>query len=760
MRFLLDPPDLAGLDDALTAARAARDAGLDGVYLTATPQLPAPLIVAAAIAPAVDGLLIAAEVELGDRHPIELAEEAAVADLVAAGRLILVVAGADGETLDLLRHAFAARPFSFEGTRWRVPARLPHNEHNLEARVRVTPAPLQPRLELWTAGGEPDAQRALGPVADGAVSWGRAEAALGPALIGVPRGRRHVLDDDLVDALRDGRRQFGQDWALVRAPAADASRIGREIRPRVQLDRLPDGLEEHWRSPAPDTFAAVLRAAATAAPAREAFVLGDQRLSYRELQARVCRHARALLALGVEPGDAVAVLMPNCVDFVLALFGIAAIGATCVPINSRFRPREVAYVLGDAEARVVLTSDAASEHADHPARLQEALRETTGVRHAVLLGERAEPGMLGRVEFEALADGVPESALDARMASVDGGTPAAMLYTSGTTAMPKGCPLAHRQLLDVSRQLQVAFRAGAGDRLWDPLPLFHASGILPLLICVHARATFVSMSHFEPEHALELLEDATLAWPAYTTIWQPILTHHGFSPRRMPKLRHALCVGPPETLAVMEAEGVPLLSCYGITEGTGIPSFCDLDDPPELRLGTCGFPLDGFEVAVRDPETRAPLGPGHRGALWLRGRNVIAGYWRDPDKTAESFDADGWFDTGDLVSLDASGRLAFHGRIKDTLKVGGENVAAVEVEAFLSTHPAVKLAAVVGVPDDKYGEVPAAFVELRPGARSSEQELIAFARDGLAAFKVPRHVRFVTEWPMSATKIRKSELEV
>jgi alkanesulfonate monooxygenase SsuD/methylene tetrahydromethanopterin reductase-like flavin-dependent oxidoreductase (luciferase family) len=259
MRFLLEPPDLDGLGAALDAAGAARDAGLDGILFAATTALPAPLIVAAAVAAAVPGILVGAEVTLGDRHPIEVAEEAAVTDLVAAGRLLLVVAPAAGqadafaEALDLLRHGLAARPFRFRGEHWTVPARLPQNEHNLEERVRVTPAPLQPRLELWTSGAGPDAARALGHLAgaheDPAAAWRAAEAALGPALIGAPRARRHDYAgaNGLVDALRAGRRAFGQDWAVVRAPAALALEIGREVRPRVQLDRLPAGLEDHWR---------------------------------------------------------------------------------------------------------------------------------------------------------------------------------------------------------------------------------------------------------------------------------------------------------------------------------------------------------------------------------------------------------------------------------------------------------------------------------------------------------------------------------
>jgi alkanesulfonate monooxygenase SsuD/methylene tetrahydromethanopterin reductase-like flavin-dependent oxidoreductase (luciferase family) len=265
MRFLLEPPELDGLHSALEAACAARDAGLDGILMASSPALPAPLVVVAALAPAVQGILLAAEVPLGDRHPIELAEEAAVTDLVAAGRLLLAVTPASGrgevfpEALDLLRTALAARPFRFDGEHWTVPARLPQNEHNLEDRTRVTPSPLQARLEIWTsgAGAGPDAHRALGhlalagsdPVELGA-AWARSEDALGPALLGAPRARRHDYVDAgaLVEDLQTGRREFGQDWAVVRAPAECAPEIGRDVRPHVQLDRLPLGLREHWAS--------------------------------------------------------------------------------------------------------------------------------------------------------------------------------------------------------------------------------------------------------------------------------------------------------------------------------------------------------------------------------------------------------------------------------------------------------------------------------------------------------------------------------
>jgi alkanesulfonate monooxygenase SsuD/methylene tetrahydromethanopterin reductase-like flavin-dependent oxidoreductase (luciferase family) len=267
MRLLLEPPELDTLDGALAAARGASAAGLDGILLAATPGLPAPLVVAAAVGPAVPGILVAVEVEVGGRHPVELAEEAAVVDLACAGRLVLVAAPAPGvqgaflEALDLLRTAWTPRPFTFHGETWTVPGRLPGNDLAPES-ARVTPAPLQPRPELWVArdrdGG--GMLRGLGHLADAdddparlGRAWAGAQERLGPALIGVPRGRREPWTgvEALLERLREGRQTFGQDWAAVAAPAQAAAEIGSEVRPRIQLDHLPAGLDEHWEQTRP-----------------------------------------------------------------------------------------------------------------------------------------------------------------------------------------------------------------------------------------------------------------------------------------------------------------------------------------------------------------------------------------------------------------------------------------------------------------------------------------------------------------------------
>jgi alkanesulfonate monooxygenase SsuD/methylene tetrahydromethanopterin reductase-like flavin-dependent oxidoreductase (luciferase family) len=263
MRLLLEPEPVADLDALLAAGRAAYGAGLDGIMLASGPALPAPLLAAAALGPALDGLLIAAEVAIGDRHPIEVAEEAVTTDLACGGRLILVCAPAAGaepnfpEALDLIRTSLAARPFSHPSPRWPVPARLPGNSFGIEQRLRVSPAPARARLEIWGSGGGAAAAiaRGLGALVEGpdpAAVYAEAERTLGPALapalIGAPRARRDRFDRSaaLTERLLAGRAAFGQDWAVVTATPDQAAELGVDVRPRVQLEQLPAGLEHLW----------------------------------------------------------------------------------------------------------------------------------------------------------------------------------------------------------------------------------------------------------------------------------------------------------------------------------------------------------------------------------------------------------------------------------------------------------------------------------------------------------------------------------
>jgi fatty-acyl-CoA synthase len=284
-----------------------------------------------------------------------------------------------------------------------------------------------------------------------------------------------------------------------------------------------------------------------------------------------------------------------------------------------------------------------------------------------------------------------------------------------------------------------------------------------LVACLAARATLVHVgAHFDPGVGVAPLEDerCTIAFPAFETVWLPVLNHPRFAQADLSSLRRIINVGTPGSLRVMQEKlpAVPQISSFGGTEYGGFNAIGRPEDPLEARLTTCGVPFPGVELRIVDPETGADLPAGRDGEILMRGEMRFVRYHDDPAQTALAIDGDGWFHSGDVGRMDAEGRISFVGRIKDMLKVGGENVAAAEVETYLLTHPDVEIAQVVSAPDARYTEVPAAFVQLRAGAGTTEQELIGYCLGRIATFKVPRYVRFVDEWPMSGTKIQKFKL--
>ena len=525
-------------------------------------------------------------------------------------------------------------------------------------------------------------------------------------------------------------------------------------------------------------FADLLLRAAERDPDHEAVVFPAGRLTYGELEQRAFLVARSLRAMGVGPRSRVGILMPNCLEFVELLFGISLLGAVMVPINARFAPRELGYVVENGDLEVIFTSDEVVAHVDYVARLQEALPtlgglapgavldlpEAPDLRAIVLFGGREVPGMMPGSEFVALAEQESEDAVlrDHRQTPVR--SVALMMYTSGTTAMPKGCLMSHEALVRTAVVAgRTKFRFTPADRFWDPLPMFHMSTILPIIGLFDGGATFLSMPHFEAGRGLQMLDDehATISFATFPAITQALLNHPDYHPDRWRGLRLINNVAPPDTLREMQARmpHTVQISSYGLTECGGVVSFNDPEDTPEERATTSGIPFYGIELEVRDLVTGEPAAAEAPGEIVVRGYCVFEGYHKDPERTAEVLDADGWFHTGDIGALTPEGRIRYLGRTKDMLKVGGENVAAIEIESYLATHPAVSIVAVVGVPDPKYMEVAAAFIELRPGQQLTEEEILEYCRRGLARFKVPRHVRFVAEWPMSATKIQKFRLQ-
>ncbi len=523
------------------------------------------------------------------------------------------------------------------------------------------------------------------------------------------------------------------------------------------------------------TLGDLLLRAADRWPDNDAIVFPDGRLSFRQLADRAYEAARSLIALDVQPGEHVGILMPNCLTFLDLLFGCAFAGAVPVPLNGRYKAHEMGYVVENADLVALVTSDTISEFADFAAILNGAfsdLKDQTDPRRVSLAGApklrtlvmHGAPvrGFMTGGDFAALKEAVGEDAVDTRRVAAALKDPCVMMYTSGTTANPKGCLLSHEAVIrNAFAMNREKYFFGPEDRCWDPLPLFHMAAILPMLTMFAGGAAMLSMLHFEPGAALDMIERerATAIFPLFPTVMTGLINHPDFARRDLSRVRRVSNTGPAETLRQFQA-AMPWAvhtSAYGMTENGGGMCMGSPSDTEEQRLHACGTPLSGMEMRIVDPETGAALPAGAKGELKVRGYSVFAGYYKDPVKSAEVL-RDGWFHTGDLCSVDEAGHVTCHGRIKDMLKVGGENVAAVEIEAFLSTHPAVKLVQVIGVPDPRLTEVAAAFIELKPGVAATAQEIIDFCSGRIASFKVPRHVRFVTDWPMSASKVQKFRL--
>ncbi len=528
------------------------------------------------------------------------------------------------------------------------------------------------------------------------------------------------------------------------------------------------------------TLGDLLLLAADRYPDSPALIFPGRRLTYGELAERAIHRARSLQALGVRPGEHVGLLMPTSFEFIECLFGIALCGAVVVPMNARYKYTELAYVIENGDLVTVITTDHVAEHVDFVERLSQAIPPLAHVsdphrlelpdfprlRNLVLMGRSAPAGFLSQARFEELADRTPEDRVHESRLRVRLRDIAIMLYTSGTTSSPKGCLLTHEAMVRNSIALgRHRYALSHEDVFWSPLPIFHIAAILPLCAIFDVGGAYATMPYFDAGTALQMLEreQVTATYPCFVTIMSDLIYHPDFPKTdlsRITLMNSNFAVQPPAIAAAM-LQALPqatYVGTFGMTETAGTVTTSRLEDPLEQRIKRLGKPLPGVEVRILDPETRSEAAPGERGEIVVRGYSLLEGYYKDPVKTAEALDAEGWYHTGDIGSIDANGTLLFHGRLKDMLKVGGENVAAAEIEGCLQRHPAVKLAQVVGIPDARLVEVPAAFVERKPGAEVSAQELMDFCRREIAGFKVPRQVRFVSEWPMSASKIQKFRL--
>ncbi|WP_374439309.1 FadD3 family acyl-CoA ligase [Pseudomonas panipatensis] len=511
----------------------------------------------------------------------------------------------------------------------------------------------------------------------------------------------------------------------------------------------------------PRTIPAALALSARRHAQRIAVDEGEFTLSYADLE-RLSREAgRALLALGLAPGERVAIWAPNGHRWLVAALGSLMAGAVLVPLSTRLKAAEAVDILRRSGARVLfsvgefLGSYYPDLLAGHPL---DALGQT------VVL-EQARAGDGDWAAFLARAAEVPEAALDQRIAALDGDSLSDLMFTSGTTGYPKGVLCAHGQNLRLFENWSEIVGLQAGDRYLIVNPFFHAFGFKAGWLAALIRgATILPQRTFDAETVLGRVErDRVSFLPGPPALYSAMLDH----PRRgdfdLSSLRVAVTGAasvPPILVQRMGSElgFESVVTAYGLTECCGLATVCRPGDDPRTVASTCGRPLDDIEVRCVDAQGN-PQPVGQPGEVLIRGYNLMQGYFDDPDATREAVDAEGWLHTGDVGVLDERGYLRITDRLKDMFIVGGFNCYPAEVERLLMEHPAVAQAAVIGVPDERQGEVGKAYVILRPGHRLTADGLIAWSREQMANYKVPRSVEIVETLPLNASgKVHKGAL--
>ncbi len=528
--------------------------------------------------------------------------------------------------------------------------------------------------------------------------------------------------------------------------------------------------------PTSRTLGGLIDEMAAARPHAEAIVHRDQRLTYAALGARVDEFSRALIAVGVGREDRVAVLLPNRPEWLIAALAIAKIGGIVAAISTFSTPRELGWALQHSGAGALVTIPAYRGRG-YLSALQdlcpELARSVPGelrsarlprLRTVVCVDEQRHDGVFHPDDFRARGVGLRTAALEAAQRSVDPGDICYILYTSGSTATPKGVTLAHGGVIENGFNIGERQHLTAADRLWLAVPLFWSFGSANAFpaIATHGGCVVLQES-FEPGEALELLDrERCSVYYGMAHMARAMLEHPDRPRRGLASMRTGLTIGLPEDIEMtMEAVGARgLCNVYGSTETYGNCAVTDAHDPLPLRLHTQGRPLPGTEIRVVHPETRQPLAAGEVGELCVRG-HVTPGYYRAPELDAAAFDREAYFLTGDLGLIGDDGRVRFRGRLKEMIKTGGINVAPLEVEQVLLQHPNVKQVYVVGVPDRNKDEIVAAVLELHPGATAEADAIVAFCRERLASYKIPTRLVFRTaeELPRTPTgKINKPRL--
>lgn len=489
-------------------------------------------------------------------------------------------------------------------------------------------------------------------------------------------------------------------------------------------------------------------------PDAEALVFGDRRVSWREFRDRVDAFARGLIEAGVGKGDRIALLAMGCPEFPVSFMAAAKIGAVWLGLSPKFTLRELVFILRDARPTVLVSLRQYGER-DLAPDLQALRREVPGIRTLIVIGEPFD----GAEPFDAVAAAQPGSTDDAlgrRAAEVVPDDNALLMYTSGSTGTPKGVVHTHRSMLLSVATQNARFGLSPGSRILMDFPINHVAADVEIgLAAICAGAALVIMDRFDPALSLQIVERERVTLLGGV----PAMFMMQFGSPEFPRVSLAsvetfVWAGSPAPRTVIDVlaaiagrTGARLLTGYGSTEAGGFVTFTDPGDDVDTLADTAGRVAPPTELRIVD-EARRDVPDGQPGEIALRGPTLMRGYWNNPEATAQAVDAEGWYYTGDVALRDRGGRIRIVGRTSEMYKSGGENVHPREVEQALEAHPAVALAAVVGVPDDVFQESGLAFVVLRPGAGATDGQLRAHCRSLLANFKVPKRFEFRPGLPL------------
>jgi fatty-acyl-CoA synthase len=498
---------------------------------------------------------------------------------------------------------------------------------------------------------------------------------------------------------------------------------------------------------------------------RDALISCHQRIrfTYGELHREVERVACGLLSLGVERGDRVGVWSSNCAEWLIAQYALAKVGAIMVNINPAYRLRELEHALSQSGVSVLIAAQA-FRGANYVEMLEQVAPKLSSLKTLVYLGaSRAGSGMMWD-DLLAGASAVPISQLREREALLQFDDPVSIQYTSGTTGNPKGAMLSHHNILNNGFFVGEQIHYSPDDRICVPVPFYHCFGCVlgNLAALTHGSAVVLPSESFDTEACLRTVqEERCTSLYGVPTMFIAQLDHPAFSRYRLDSLRTGIMAGAPCPVEVMrqviERMHMPEVTiCYGMTETAPVSFQSSPHDRIEARVSTIGTVHPHVECKIVDPQTGQIVPRGQRGELCTRGYLVMLGYWNDAKATTAAIDGARWMHTGDLAIMREDGYVNIVGRLKDMIIRGGENIYPREIEEFLYTHPKISDIQVIGVPDKKYGEEVCAWIRLREGQHATEDEIRDYCRGKIATFKIPRFIRFTTEFPMTVTgKIQK-----